>query len=1252
MRWTIRAKLTVLVLAVLLPLMAAAAIKFWFELAQGRKDAQVDLGGTAQVVAQLFDEILSGQIENLEALASVRALDRIKDDDFLAAAARIRVHHPFVERFLAVRPDGLITVASGPRTPGAPATFPTDGVLAAVLRSRQTRIGVPQPSDAGGRPIVPLGVPVLDRHGAPVGVVVAEIDLHALSTYLDRMPIIHGTSAAIVTDTGILVARTGRAARSLGQRLSVPPAAEPLIRQRSGVEEWRWEDGVNSLTGAAPLARAPWVALAAMPRDVAYAPAAGRLRRNLTGLGVVTLAALVAAWLISRRMTRSVRTLIDGARGLAAGAGERITVSTKDELAELADQLNRAMDERRSAEAAVDARQRRIRALADVNRALSQQLELGPLLRQITRALAQLTGAHVVVLWEAAQGARTLTRRAWTADDSVGSVDLPEALTYEQGGTGWIARHRTSLFVEDVAGDQRIVAADWALRYDLVAFAGVPVVAGDDLLGVLTLNLERGRLPQGDDRALLSSFASQAAVAIRNAKLFAEADARRRAAETLSDLGRVLAQALDPAVVAQRIADSVCALLGARNSGLCRLDPESGDLVALAVSGDVGPTGGRPIVLPAGTGVGALAVRGRCPVATPNLFADPRVTLTAEVRARIEQSPYRAALSVPLVVKDTVIGALSVGDREGRVFDDDEIRTAQAFADQAALALDNARLYEETHQRLRHLDSLREVVEQILVPISLEERLNLIARKAAELFGADRATIALRDGDSGDLVVRAGHGLTKSEVGRVLPAGAGVMGVAVRRREGVLVNDYQRWQARDPYIVGAYGARPAQAVIGCPLLIREQLIGALSVGSHTAGKLFAQADLDRLASLAAPAALAIEHSRLYEELQARLRELEETQAQLVQAGKLSAVGQLVSGVAHELNNPLSVVLGYGQLLAERELPADLRRPVELIVAQAGRMAKIVQSLLLFSRQRKAERAAVDVREALEQTLGLRATQLMLSGVHVSAAYGEEVPAAEGDAHQLQQVFLNLILNAEQAILGSGVGEQRAGDSIRVSTAVRTERGATWVVVTVADNGPGIPREVVPRIFEPFFTTKRVGEGTGLGLSVSYGIIQQHGGRFSVDSRPGHTVFTIELPAATVRAPSVEHAGTVTAESGRGRHALVVDDEPGVIDLVTTLLRQAGWQVDVATGGRDALARLRAARYDVVLSDVRMPEGGGEALYRAATSERGDLAGRFLFMTGDTANLDAWRFLEETHVPVIEKPFTAQALLSAVDRVAA
>ena len=1250
MRWTIRAKLTGLVLAVLLPLVAAAAVKFWLEVEQAREDAQAGMLESAHTLAQLVDELLTGQIENLEALASVRAVDQIEDDDLIAAAARIKPHRGFIHRFLAVRADGGIVASSDPG--GSVGPFPAVHALDVALRDRVPQVAPPQPSPSDGRFVVPLVIPVVDRGGAATGAMVAEIDLQGASDYLTRLPLNQGTSAAIVTTTGALIARSGVNAQSLGRPFPVPPGAEPLGPSRAGVTEWLWPDGVNRLTAVAPLTRAPWMALAAQPRDLAYAPATKGLQRNLIGLGAVMLAALGVAWLISRRMTRSVQSLIDGARGLAAGTSPRISVPTGDELAELAEQLNRSIDERRAAETAVDERQRRIRALADVNRAISQQLDLEPLLQQITDAVGQLTGADNAVLWEADPAGRTLTRRAWTTASSVGALGLPDVLTFEQGGTGWVARHREPLFVEDVAGDPRIMAADWALSRDLVGFAGAPVEAGGNLLGVLTLNLRRGKLPEGDERTLLSSFASQAAVAIDNARLFADVEARRRAAEALSELGHALAQALDPAVVAQRVADNVRALLGTGSSVLYRLDAESGDLVALAVSGDVGPGFRDGLVIPAGIGLVALAVRQRAPAMTTNLFADARIALSGDLRERVEGTGQRAALAVPLIVKDAVIGALTMGDRQGRVFHDDEIQIAQAFADQAALALDNARLYDEAQQRLRHLDSLRQVVEQILVPISLDERLTVIARKAAELFGADRATIALRAEGRDELVVRAGHSLAPGEVGRVLHLGSGVIGMVALRHTGILVNDYQNWAHRDPYIVAAHGDRPAEAVIGCPLLIRDQLIGAISVGIHTPGRRLVTDDLDRLASFAGPAALAIEHSRLYEDLHAHVKELESTQAQLLQAGKLSAVGQLVSGVAHELNNPLSVILGYAQLLAERNVSSDVRRPIDAILAQGGRMAKIVQSLLLFSRQRKAERGAVDVREAIEQPVSLRATQLLLSGVRLSATYGEGVPAAEGDAHQLQQVFLNLILNAEQAILGSGTGDRRVGDAIRVTTGMRVERDQTWVLVTVADNGPGIAPDVLPRIFEPFFTTKKVGEGTGLGLSVSYGIIQEHGGRLSVESEPSRTVFTIELPAAQgaagTRAPDRPASGAEC--SGRGRRVLVVDDEPGVLDLVATLLQQAGWNVETASGGRIARERLRAADYDLVLADMRMPDGSGEDLYRDVAAWRGDLAARFLFMTGDTANPEAWKFLDATQAPVIEKPFTAQMLLSAVERV--
>jgi two-component system NtrC family sensor kinase len=307
------------------------------------------------------------------------------------------------------------------------------------------------------------------------------------------------------------------------------------------------------------------------------------------------------------------------------------------------------------------------------------------------------------------------------------------------------------------------------------------------------------------------------------------------------------------------------------------------------------------------------------------------------------------------------------------------------------------------------------------------------------------------------------------------------------------------------------------------------------------------------------------------------------------------------------------------------------------------MAKIVRNLLYVARQRPPERTSVDLREVVEQVLALRLNQLSLSSIAVRREYAEGLPAIAADTHQLQQVFLNLLLNAEQAILGV----RRAGAII-----VRTGPGPTpdTVVAQVVDDGPGISPEDVARVFEPFYTTKEVGQGTGLGLSVSYGIVQEHGGRLTVESRPGATTFTVELPVRSAGPRPTIIAPLVPLEAG-GRPALVVEDEPAVLDLVVTLLTDSGWHVDVAAGGKIGLDRVKGRRYDLIVSDVRMPEGGGDEFYRKAIAHDPEVAKRFLFITGDTANPAAWRFLQDARVPVLEKPFAASAFLDAVRTIA-
>jgi signal transduction histidine kinase len=430
------------------------------------------------------------------------------------------------------------------------------------------------------------------------------------------------------------------------------------------------------------------------------------------------------------------------------------------------------------------------------------------------------------------------------------------------------------------------------------------------------------------------------------------------------------------------------------------------------------------------------------------------------------------------------------------------------------------------------------------------------------------------------------------------------------------------------------------AVVGVPLLTRESIVGALSLGDHV-GREFTGDELQALQAFADQTALALENARLYASAQESLARLRDTQAQLVQAAKMSALGQLVSGVAHELNNPLSVIIGYGQLLLSREVPAGLRRPLELMVSQGDRMAKIVRNLLYFARQRPPERAAVDVRQVMEQTLALRVNHLTLSGIAVDREFDDTLPVINGDAQQLEQVFLNLLLNAEQAIL-----ESKPQGRILLRARLRPDGRA--ILASVTDDGPGIPAEALPRVFEPFYTTKTVGMGTGLGLSVSYGIVQEHGGRLSVASRPGATTFTLELP---VTAPPAADGSAAERRvySGVGKTALVVEDEPSVLDLVVTLLGETGWRVEVAPGGHAGLESVRRTTYDLIVSDIRMPDGNGQEFYAHALAHDPTLRRRFIFITGDTAGDEARAFIDRAEVPVVEKPFSPTAFEEAVWR---
>jgi signal transduction histidine kinase len=362
--------------------------------------------------------------------------------------------------------------------------------------------------------------------------------------------------------------------------------------------------------------------------------------------------------------------------------------------------------------------------------------------------------------------------------------------------------------------------------------------------------------------------------------------------------------------------------------------------------------------------------------------------------------------------------------------------------------------------------------------------------------------------------------------------------------------------------------------------------------------------------------------------------------QLLQAEKLAALGQTISGVAHELNNPLATILTWAERLAQRPADEATRRGLDTILSEAERAAKIVRNLLTFARKRHTTRAMVDLNHVVRETLALRAYEQRLNNITILEALSSGLPHVFSDPHQVQQVLLNLIINAEQAMVGT-----HGRGSLIVRTWHDADRDA--VVLEVNDDGPGVPEEVQPRIFDPFFTTKEVGKGTGLGLTVAYAIVQEHGGRITLKSEPGKGAsFYVELPvgAGPLRPALPTRVEETTDADAMGARVLVVEDEAALGAAVAEALADAGFTVSRASDGIEALEQIEASAFDLIICDLKMPRLDGPAFHRQLVASHPLLARRVLFVTGDVAGTEAERFLEESGCRWLAKPFRLRDLL--------
>jgi PAS domain S-box-containing protein len=543
---------------------------------------------------------------------------------------------------------------------------------------------------------------------------------------------------------------------------------------------------------------------------------------------------------------------------------------------------------------------------------------------------------------------------------------------------------------------------------------------------------------------------------------------------------------------------------------------------------------------------------------------------------------------------------------------------------------------DEMRRRNRELNALNAMAVIATQSFDLDEILNLTLRQVISLFGAETGSVYLATEPEGTFRRRAGWGprsearVRMSDV--VFPEGLGDL--VMRSRAEVVTQDFM--PHLPPAVVEFVCADRLPYWIWVVLWSKDKPIGIMGIASKE-DRHYSSNDENLLVAISRQLATTIEKVQLYEETCRAYEDLRRTQEQLLQSEKMSAVGQLISGVAHELNNPLTAILGYAQLLDGAGLDHQSADYVRKLFKQAQRTHRVVQNLLSFARQRKPQKQEVDLRKVLEESLTLREYDLKVNNVSLERKIPEDLPSVVADPHQLEQVFLNIINNALDAMVeGSGSGVLK----------VRVFKKDSYVCVEFDDSGPGIKDPT--RIFDPFYTTKSVGKGTGLGLSICYGIVKEHGGEIIARNRDeGGATIEVRLLASEKPALS-EIPAPARRESLLAGRVLLVEDEEAVLEFERDVLVGAGADVVTSMSVEDTQRQLRKGSFDVIVMNGRMP-GGSSAreVYEWIASNCPGLEKGLLLTFSTVTDAQTRAFLQEQRVPSLAKPFEVADLISQV-----
>jgi two-component system NtrC family sensor kinase len=551
------------------------------------------------------------------------------------------------------------------------------------------------------------------------------------------------------------------------------------------------------------------------------------------------------------------------------------------------------------------------------------------------------------------------------------------------------------------------------------------------------------------------------------------------------------------------------------------------------------------------------------------------------------------------------------------------------------------RAEDEMRRRNRELNALNAMAVVATQSFDLDEILNLTLRQVVSLFGAESGSVYLSDSDAPTYRRRAAWGPRSRDKGRPaeisFPEGFGDL--VMKSRTEVITGEYL--PHLPPRIAEFIHSDPDRSWIWVLFWGKDTPTGIMGLCSH-AGYEYSSNEENLLVAISRQLATTIEKVRLYEETCRAYEDLRKTQEQLLQSEKMSAVGQLIAGVAHELNNPLTAILGYAQLLETEGLNTRAQDYVSKLFKQAQRTHRVVQNLLSFARQRKPQRDEVDMRKVLDETLALRDYDLKINNIAVERDLPSEPALVVADPHQIEQVFLNIINNSVDAIQETG----RTGKiKIRISCI------GGHVCTQFSDDGAGIKEP--KRIFDPFYTTKSVGKGTGLGLSICYGIVKEHGGDITANNAPdGGAIIEVRLPAvatAQVEAEAPKPAPRPHEGATHGR-VLLVEEEEAVLEFERDVLAGAGATVVTAKTAQDVKTHLLSEAFDALILGNMPGQWTAQESYQWISENCPGMKGHVLFTFSNGVETGNGRaYLQENSVPCLVKPFEVAELIAQARR---